>query len=85
MRKSLRESGIDEVKVSKPQRKKLGTNSVEAVTFAYQDSDGDERMSAVYLVSGENFTCSLLLQCEETHRQDAVDMVKATIASIAPL
>ncbi len=85
MKKTLRESGIEEVKISKPQRRKLGTNAVEAVTFSYLDSDGDERMSAVYLVTGEKFACSCLLQCEEKTREEAVAMVKAMLASIEPL
>ena len=84
MRKSLRGSGIEDVKVSKPQRRKLGTNAVEAVTFSYPNSSGGERLSAVYLVSGEKFTCSCLLQCDDANQQDAIDMVKATIASMAP-
>ncbi len=85
MKKTLSESGIEQVKVSKPQRRKLGSNAVEAVTFSYLDSDGDGRMSAVYLITGDKFACSCLLQCDEDDREDAVDMVKATIASIAPL
>ncbi len=84
MRKSLRGSGIEDVKVSKPQRRKLGANAVEAVTFSYLNSSGGERLSAVYLVSGEKFTCSCLLQCDDANQQDAIDMVKATIASMAP-
>ena len=85
MKKTLGESGIEDIDVSKPQRRKLGANAVEAVTFSYLDSDGDGRMSAVYLVAGEKFTCSCLLQCNEDVREEAVDMVKATLASLAPL
>ena len=42
-------------------------------------------MSAVYLISGEKFSCSCLLQCNEDDREEAVDMVKATLTSLAPL
>ena len=42
-------------------------------------------MSAIYLITGDKFACSCLLQCDEDDREDAVDMVKATLASLAPL
>jgi hypothetical protein len=84
MKKTLGETTADELVVSKPQRRKLGGNAVEAVTFSYLDAAGDGRMSAVYLVAGEKFTCSCLLQCQEENREEAVDLLKSTIGSMAP-
>jgi hypothetical protein len=85
MKKSLKAAGIEEVKTSKVQKRKLGNNTSEAVTFSYLSADGDVRMSAVYLVTGEGFSCSCMLQCDDENREEAVDMVKTTLGSLKRL
>ncbi len=84
MKKILGPAVADDLTISKPQRRKLGDNQAVAVTFSYRDANGDERMSAVYLITGEKFACTCILQCSEKNREDAVDLVKSTLASLAP-
>ena len=81
IQKTIRASGGANVIANAPQQKKMGSSQVRGLTISYDDADSVEHTSLIYLVSGQGFTCSCIVECLEADRDDVMPLIKPTLDS----
>lgn len=67
--------------VGKPAVRTIGMNMVRGVTILYDDKDGVGHSSLIYLVTGDGFACSCIVQVLDADRENALPLITATLES----
>ena len=82
MEKSFRADNASELKVAQPHQRKFRHAAAEGVTLQYQDASGAARTCLVYVLTGEGFAASCIVQFSDEDHEDILPLVKQTLESV---
>ena len=82
---SFRESGIDEIEVGPPHSHPFPAAAGRGVVIRYRGRQGFGQTCLVYLLTGENFAASCVVQYFDTQAENVLPQVRKTLNSIRPI
>jgi hypothetical protein len=82
---SFRQSGLEDVKVGNPHTQQFEHTSGLGVLIRYEDAEGVEQACLVYVLNGEGFSGSAILQYFEQEKATVLPHIKRTLDSIRPV
>lgn len=82
--KSLTESGMQKLAPSKPHHREFTGAKARGVTIHYQDKQGFDQTCLIYLVMGERFSGSCVVQYFDNNEETVLPRIKALLDSVRP-
>jgi hypothetical protein len=82
---SFRQSGLENVRVAEPHTQKFEHAAARGVVIGYQDSDGVKQSCLVYVLNGEGFSGSAIVQYFDEEKESVLPLIKRTLDSIRPV
>jgi hypothetical protein len=82
MERSIREAQAEDIKIAPRHERKLAHASAEGETIQYHDAQGRARTCLVYVLAGQGFTASAIVQFQDSDHEDVLPLVKQTLDSI---
>lgn len=80
----LKQSGMQRIEPSKPYPSEFAGLKTRGVTIRYQDQEDFRQTCLVYLLVGETFTGSCVVQYFDNDRETVLPRIKAMLDSIRP-
>lgn len=81
----LTESGMQKINPSKPYPAEFVGVKARGVTIRYQDKEGFHQTCLAYLLAGEKFTGSCVVQYFDNDRETVLPRIKAMLDSVRPV
>ncbi len=83
--KGLMESGMKEIKPSKPYPTEFVGGKARGVTIHYQDKEGFHQTCLAYLLAGEKFSGACVVQYFDNDRETVLPRIKVMLDSVRPV
>ncbi len=82
MEKSFRDKKVEGLKTAPRHERRFQHVPAEGVTIQYHDSQGRANTCLVYVLAGQNFTATAIVQFKDDDHEDVLPLVKKTLDSV---
>jgi hypothetical protein len=84
MQRSFREAQSEDIKIAPRHERKFAHARGDGVTIQYHDAQGRARTCLIYVLAGQGFTASAIVQFADADHEDVLPLVKKTLDSVSP-